>query len=161
MITITFFNLMPWVFIPLCFYNKSNPLLSSSSRPPNTPSPCLLINMIGDDIVVPILVKSRTESTRCGCSVYAWVWCVCMCVQWCLTPCDRLDFPGKNTGVGCHILLQEIFPTQELNPCLLCLLHCRWILYSLSHMLSVNSSSSLTMGRCVVYSLERSVIKNI
>ena len=32
-------------------------------------------------------------------------------------------FSGKNTGVGCHFLLQEIFPTQELNPCLLHLLH--------------------------------------
>ena len=39
------------------------------------------------------------------------------------------DFPGKNPGVGCHFLLQEIFLTQGLNPCLLCLLHCRWILY--------------------------------
>ena len=26
-------------------------------------------------------------------------------------------------------LLQGIFPTQESNPCLLCLLHCRWTLY--------------------------------
>ena len=26
------------------------------------------------------------------------------------------DFPGKNTGVGCHFLLQEIFPTQRSNP---------------------------------------------
>ena len=25
------------------------------------------------------------------------------------------DFPGKNTGVGCHFLLQGIFPTQGLN----------------------------------------------
>ena len=25
------------------------------------------------------------------------------------------DFPDKNTGVGCHSLLQEIFPTQGLN----------------------------------------------
>ena len=25
------------------------------------------------------------------------------------------DFPGKNTGVGCHFLLQGIFPTQESN----------------------------------------------
>ena len=33
------------------------------------------------------------------------------------------DFPDKNTGVGCHFLLQGIFPTQESNPCLLCLLH--------------------------------------
>ena len=28
-------------------------------------------------------------------------------------------FPGKNTGAGCHFLLQEIFPTQRWNPCLL------------------------------------------
>ena len=26
------------------------------------------------------------------------------------------DSPGKNTGVGCHFLLQGIFPTQGLNP---------------------------------------------
>ena len=29
------------------------------------------------------------------------------------------DVPGKNTGVGCHFLLQGIFPTQGLNPRLL------------------------------------------
>ena len=40
------------------------------------------------------------------------------------------DFPGKNTGVGCHFLLQVIFPTQGLN---LGLLHCWHILYHLSH----------------------------
>ena len=28
-----------------------------------------------------------------------------------------------NIGVGCHALLQGIFPTQGSNPCLLCLLH--------------------------------------
>ena len=27
--------------------------------------------------------------------------------------------PGKNTGVGCHFLLQAIFLTQGSNPCLL------------------------------------------
>ena len=32
-------------------------------------------------------------------------------------------------GAGCHFLLQGIFPTQGLNPCLLSLLHCRQILY--------------------------------
>ena len=26
------------------------------------------------------------------------------------------DFPGKHTGVGCHSLLQGIFPTQGPNP---------------------------------------------
>ena len=40
------------------------------------------------------------------------------------------DFPGKNTGVGCHFLLQGIFPTQELN---LGLLHCRQITYQQSY----------------------------
>ena len=40
------------------------------------------------------------------------------------------DFPGKDTGVGCHFLLQGIFPTQGSN---LGLLHCRQILYWLSY----------------------------
>ena len=41
-------------------------------------------------------------------------------------PARRLcpwDSPGKNTGVDCHFFLQGIFPTQGLNPHLLCLLH--------------------------------------
>ena len=33
------------------------------------------------------------------------------------------NFPDRNTGVGFHFLLQGIFPTQGLNPCLLRLLH--------------------------------------
>ena len=33
------------------------------------------------------------------------------------------DSSGKNNGVGCHFLLQEIFPTQRSNLCLLQLLH--------------------------------------
>ena len=33
------------------------------------------------------------------------------------------DFPGKNTGVGCHFLLQEIFQTSGSNPHLLRFLH--------------------------------------
>ena len=44
------------------------------------------------------------------------------------------DSPGKNTGVGCQALLQGIFPTQGSNPDLL---HCRWILYHLSHQGSI------------------------
>ena len=39
------------------------------------------------------------------------------------------DSPGKNTGVGCHSLLQGIFLTQGWN---LDLRHCRQILYHLS-----------------------------
>ena len=55
-------------------------------------------------------------------------------LQSCLTLCDPMDCsppgtsvygssPGKNTGVGCHALLQGIIPTQGSNLQLLCLLH--------------------------------------
>ena len=40
------------------------------------------------------------------------------------------DSPGKNTRVGCHVLLQGIFPTHRLNPGLP---HCSQILYHLNH----------------------------
>ena len=43
--------------------------------------------------------------------------------------CPR-DFPGKSAGVDCHFLLQGIFPTKGSNPGLL---HCRPMLYCLSH----------------------------
>ena len=45
-------------------------------------------------------------------------------------PLAPLGKPSKNTGVGSHPLLQGIFPTQGSNPGLL---HCRQILYHLSH----------------------------
>ena len=66
--------------------------------------------------------------------------CVCVRAQLCLTLCDPMDCslpvssvrdsPGKNTGMGCHILLQGMFPTRGLNPGLP---HCRQILHRLSH----------------------------
>ena len=40
------------------------------------------------------------------------------------------DSLGKNTGVGCHAILQGIFLTQGLN---WGLLYCRQILYQLSY----------------------------
>ena len=49
------------------------------------------------------------------------------------------NFPGKNTGVGRYCLLQGIFLTQGSNPDLL---HCRQIVYHLSH-----QGSSLTTPR--------------
>ena len=66
---------------------------------------------------------------------------LCLVDQSCLTLCDpmdcsppgssvQVDSPSKNTGVGCHFFLQEIFPTQGSN---LGLPHCRWILYHLTH----------------------------
>ena len=79
--------------------------------------------------------RSRGESDPYQQAVLCWV------TQLCQTLCDPMDCspqgssvhgdsPGKNTGVGCHALLQRIFPTQGSNPGLL---HCRRILYHLSH----------------------------
>ena len=51
-----------------------------------------------------------------------------------------LERGGKNTGVGCHSLLQEIFPTQGLNPGLL---HCKQTLYCLSHQEVISHSGFL------------------
>ena len=66
---------------------------------------------------------------------------LCLVTQLCLTLCLPMDCslpgssvhgdsPGKNAGVGCHALLQGIFPTQGSNPGLL---HYRRILCHLSH----------------------------
>ena len=41
-----------------------------------------------------------------------------------------MGFSRQEYGVGCHCLLQGIFPILGSN---LGLLHCRWILYHLSH----------------------------
>ena len=53
--------------------------------------------------------------------------CVCLVAQSCPTLCNTMDCSppgssvhgdssGKNTGVGCHALLQGIFSTQGSNP---------------------------------------------
>ena len=66
---------------------------------------------------------------------------MCSVTQSCLTLCNPKgchlpdcsvhgDSSGKDTGVVCCALLQEIFPTQGANPGLQ---HCKRILYSLSH----------------------------
>ena len=69
------------------------------------------------------------------------IYVLCLVIQSCVTLCNPMDcslpgssvhgdFPGKNTGMGCHALLQGISPTQGSNPGLL---QCKWILYHLSH----------------------------
>ena len=47
---------------------------------------------------------------------------VTLCTVECQPPLS-MGLPGKNRGLGCCALLQGIFPTQELNPRLLRLLH--------------------------------------
>ena len=61
--------------------------------------------------------------------IFVWKWKSLSCVWLFVTPCGLYspwNSPGQNTG----LVLQGIFPTQVSNPGLL---HCRWILYHLSH----------------------------
>ena len=44
---------------------------------------------------------------------YAYVYVSCSVMS---DFCEHGDSPGKNTGVGCHFLLQGIFTTQGSNP---------------------------------------------
>ena len=71
----------------------------------------------------------------CVCSVMSnFLWPFGMKLSRLLCPWDA---SGKNTGVGCHYLLQGIFPTQGLNPHLL---HCRQILSLLSQQGSLQNA---------------------
>ena len=83
-------------------------------------------------------------SFRCAAKWFSYTCiCVCLCVPSCSVVSDSLnpwavttrllcawDSSGKSTGVGCHFLLQGIFPTQGLNSGLW---HCMWIIYLLNH----------------------------
>ena len=69
--------------------------------------------------------------------IILWWWFSCSCPTllqphglWPSRVLCPWDCPGQNTGVGFHFLLEGIFLAQGSNPSLL---HCRWILYQLSH----------------------------
>ena len=77
-----------------------------------------------------------------SCDKYSIHMCV-LVTQSCPALCNPMDcsspgssgcmeFSGQEywSGLGCHFLLQGIFPTQRLNPGLL---HCKQILFQLSH----------------------------
>ena len=68
------------------------------------------------------------------------------------------DFPGKNTGMACHFLLQWIFLTQGSNPHFLCLLH--WLVDSLllRHLGSPSTHTHThTHSVCLFYPIIQSV----
>ena len=69
----------------------------------------------------PIKIKLKKNSENCSVVSYS------LQSQGLYSPWNS---PGQNTGVGSLSLLQGFFPTQESN---WGLLHCRWILYQLSH----------------------------
>ena len=47
------------------------------------------------------------------------------------------DSPGENPAVGCHVLLQQIFPTQELN------LHLLWSLALAAMFFTTNATQEV------------------
>ena len=84
----------------------------------------LLVKIQGDSIFMEYVIVGLT-ATDCV-FLLSCLSCVWLCATlWTLVA--RLlyprDSPGMNTEVGCHALLQGIFPTQGSNQCLLCLLH--------------------------------------
>ena len=88
-------------------------------------------------------MKSSREGKRgkaCVCSVASTSWQP-LGLQPTTLPCPW-NFPGKNTGVGCHFLPQGIFPIQRSNPCLLCLLHWQVDSFALSHPRSTVANKS-------------------
>ena len=80
-----------------------------------------------------ILQSIRSQRVR-----HDWVTELNLVAQSCLILCDCNppgssvygDSPNKNTGEGCHVLFLVIFPFQGSKPVLL---HCRQIIYHLSH----------------------------
>ena len=60
-------------------------------------------------------VLTRTHSVISGSLWPHRLWPARLLCSW--------DFLGESTGVGCHALLQGIFPSQGLNLHLLCFLH--------------------------------------
>ena len=87
-----------------------------------------------------------------------WKFVRALCVSNCLPlyglkPSSHLcswNFPDKNTGVGCPVLLQRIFLIQGLNPGLLCLLHWQAGFLPLSNLGSpLRASGCDSEKRCV------------
>ena len=111
------------------------------------------VTLFADKVIADIISQEDTilESGRSLCPAVM----LCLVAQSCLTLCDPLDptrllcpwdSPGRNTGLGCQVFLQGIFPTQGSNPGLL---HCRWILYQLNH------QGSLRIQEWVAYPFSR------
>ena len=117
-------------------------------------SKCLLISWLQSPSAVILEPKKRisvTVPTLCVLvtQLYPTLWDPMDCSS--PGSSVRGNSPGKNTGVGCHALLQGIFPTQGLNPGLL---HCRWILYCLSHQRSPKEATRRAYLRWLIFLLE-------
>ena len=93
------------------------------------------------DLFTKIFVFTCLRSSKSAQQVCCCCMCVLSCVQLFGTPWTvptRLpcpwNFPGKSAGVGCHFLLQGIFPTQGWNLHLWRVLHWQVDSLPLSHL---------------------------
>ena len=82
-----------------------------------TPASLMSPALAGEFFTTSVIWESESHSVRSDC-----LWLHELYSPW--------NSPGQNTGLGSLSLLQGIFPAQESNPGLL---HCRRILYQLSH----------------------------
>ena len=90
---------------------------------------------------------TREARYACMLSRFSHVWL--FVTLWTIVAAGLLcpwDSPGKNTGVGCHSLLEGIFLTQVSNPHLLHLLH--WEADSLP-LAPPGKSHELYIGPCI------------
>ena len=121
---------------------KSLATLSPSFHPHHPPSLDTAIDFSVSEfwVIIPLII---------------YVCWLCVHAQSCLTLYDPTDcsppgssaqgiFPSKNTGVGCHFLLQGTFPTQRWNLCLLHLQH--WQVDSLPGAKSMSVSQIILHG---------------
>ena len=91
-----------------------HPSMSSQCTSPKHPVLCIEPGL-ATRFIHDILNKLRAESLQS---------CPILCNPWTVAHQAPLSLGFfKNTGVGCHALLQGIFPAQGSNPNLLCLLH--------------------------------------
>ena len=84
---------------------------------------CSVLKLRGS--VIYMKSKNVSHSVVCGSLQAHGLWPVRLLYPW--------DSPGKYIGVDCHVFLQVIFLTQKSNPGFL---HCRQVLYCLSHQAS-------------------------
>ena len=111
---------------------------------PNNPL-CLVSSSLPPDLWQPLFFYCFHVCCALSHSVMSYslqphgLWPIRMVYPW--------SFPGKNAGVGCHFLLQTIFPTQGLNSHLLHLLH--WQVDSLTLHNLGSPDESQKKERCV------------
>ena len=123
---------------PLCLGHIDCPCREGSTRSHITPQ-ITMMWATSSGVCLPMACPAHdseafcADETRMGKAWYIrgsremgrWEWVAQSCLTPWTTACQALlcrNSLGKNTGVGCHALLQEIFPTQGLNPGFL---HCK------------------------------------